>query len=168
MKLIRSCVLVVLLAAFALASPVSAATTAASTITQIKILASCDPHYRLFHGAIWLEYDKATANYRWGGEHCGNKGLNDTQVGILFAAFRSKYNITIDYVVHKHKKRSYRALWIARMSAACRANGISYSRFIEGLAKANIRLNRKMLSEIAIQDPAGFTSIVEQAKAGLS
>ena len=68
----------------------------------------------------------------------------------------------------KDKKRDYRALWIARISAACRQNGVSYSRFMEGLTKKSIGLNRKMLSEIAIHDPEGFTMIVEQAKAGLS
>lgn len=68
----------------------------------------------------------------------------------------------------KQNKRNYRRLWIARVSAACRQNDISYSRFIEGLTKANIELNRKMLSEIAIHDPKGFTTLVEQAKAGLS
>lgn len=65
----------------------------------------------------------------------------------------------------KQKKRDYRSLWIARLSAACRLNGISYSRFIEALTKADISLNRKMLSEIAINDPEGFVEIVEQAKA---
>lgn len=68
----------------------------------------------------------------------------------------------------KQKKRNYRALWIARISAACRENGITYSRLIEGLTKANVALNRKMLSEIAIHDPGGFTAIVQQAKGGLS
>jgi large subunit ribosomal protein L20 len=68
----------------------------------------------------------------------------------------------------KHKKRDYRSLWIARISAATRANGMTYSRFMEGLTKARVGLNRKMLSEIAIHDPEGFTAIVEQAKAGLS
>ena len=68
----------------------------------------------------------------------------------------------------KHKKRDYRSLWIARISAATRANGMTYSRFMEGLTKARVGLNRKMLSEIAIHDPKGFTAIVEQAKAGLS
>jgi len=65
------------------------------------------------------------------------------------------------------KKRDYRGLWIQRLSAACRANDISYSRFIEGLKKADIALNRKMLSEIAIHDPEGFTSIVAMARATL-
>ena len=67
----------------------------------------------------------------------------------------------------KLKKRQYRALWITRLSAACREQGITYSRFIEGATKAKIGLNRKMLSEIAIHDPAGFEQIVGQAKAAL-
>ena len=67
----------------------------------------------------------------------------------------------------KLKKRSYRNLWIARLSAACRTLDISYSRFTEGLTKSNVQLNRKMLSEIAIHDPGGFKTIVDTAKAGL-
>jgi large subunit ribosomal protein L20 len=67
--------------------------------------------------------------------------------------------------IHRRlKKRNYRQLWISRLSAACRQNNITYSRFIEGLTKSNIKLNRKMLSEIAITDPEGFVAIVEQAK----
>jgi large subunit ribosomal protein L20 len=69
------------------------------------------------------------------------------------------------YVHRKHKKRNFRRLWIVRVNAACRMNGISYSRFIDGCNKAGINLNRKMLSEIAIHDPAGFTKVVETAKA---
>jgi len=68
----------------------------------------------------------------------------------------------------KLKKREYRGLWIARVSAACRLNGMSYSRFIEGLTKAKVRLNRKMLSEIAIHDPAGFLSIVKIAQTAIA
>ena len=64
-------------------------------------------------------------------------------------------------------KRDYRRLWIIRVNAACRMRGIAYSRFICGLKAANIDLNRKMLSEIAIADPKGFDKIVEMAKAGL-
>ena len=71
-------------------------------------------------------------------------------------------------VHRKERKREFRGLWIARLSAACHAQGITYSRFIQGLAKVRISLNRKMLSEIAIRDPEGFKFIVEQAKAGLS
>ena len=70
-----------------------------------------------------------------------------------------------DYIGRKHRKRDFRRLWITRISAACRANGVNYSSFMNGLKKANIELNRKMLSEIAISDPAAFTSLVEQAKA---
>ena len=71
------------------------------------------------------------------------------------------------YIGRKQKKRDFRRLWITRISAACKANGINYSTFINGLNKAGITLNRKMLSEIAIADPAAFTALVEQAKAAL-
>ncbi len=71
------------------------------------------------------------------------------------------------YIGRKQKKRDFRRLWITRISAACQMNGINYSTFINGLKKANITLNRKMLSEIAISDPAAFTKLVEQAKAAL-
>ena len=64
----------------------------------------------------------------------------------------------------KLKKRDFRRLWIARINAAARAEGISYSAFMAGLIRAGVTLNRKMLSEIAIQDPAGFKSIVDIAK----
>ena len=64
----------------------------------------------------------------------------------------------------KLKKRDYRQLWIARINAATRAEGMSYSAFIAGLIKANVTINRKMLSEIAIRDPEGFKQIVEIAK----
>ena len=64
----------------------------------------------------------------------------------------------------KLKKRDFRQLWIARINAATRAEGISYSQFIAGLTKAGVILNRKMMSEIAIQDPEGFKQLVEIAK----
>ena len=64
----------------------------------------------------------------------------------------------------KLKKRDFRQLWIARINAATRAEGMSYSAFIAGLIKANVTINRKMLSEIAIRDPEGFKQIVEIAK----
>lgn len=65
----------------------------------------------------------------------------------------------------KQKKRNFRQLWITRISAACRMNSMNYSTFMDGLKKAGVELNRKMLSEIAIADPAAFTSLVEKAKA---
>ena len=67
----------------------------------------------------------------------------------------------------KLRKRDFRGLWIIRLSAACRQRGIRYSQFINGCKKANIQLNRKMLSEIAIADPAGFDAIVAAAGAAI-
>ena len=71
------------------------------------------------------------------------------------------------YIGRKQKKRDFRRLWITRISAGCKANGVNYSTFMNGLKKANITLNRKMLSEIAIADAAAFTALVEKAKAAL-
>lgn len=71
------------------------------------------------------------------------------------------------YVNRKEKKSEYRSLWTVRLSAACRANGMAYCRAIEGLKKAGILLNRKMLSEIAIQDAEGFASLIVLAQKGL-
>ena len=71
------------------------------------------------------------------------------------------------FIGRKQKKRNFRQLWITRISAACRMNGVNYSTFMNGLKKAGVELNRKMLSEIAINDAAAFTALVEQAKAAL-
>ena len=71
------------------------------------------------------------------------------------------------YIGRKAKKRDFRKIWITRISAAAKLNGMNYSTLMNGLNKAGINLNRKMLSEIAINDPAGFTAIVEKAKAAL-
>ena len=70
------------------------------------------------------------------------------------------------YRDRRQKKREFRKLWIVRINAACRLNEISYSRFIEGLNKAGVEINRKMLSEIAINDPKAFSKLVEVAKSG--
>lgn len=72
------------------------------------------------------------------------------------------------YVGRKLKKRDFRKLWIARINAATRINGLSYSKFINGIKLAGIDLNRKMLSEIAINDPKAFTELVETAKKQLA
>ncbi len=72
------------------------------------------------------------------------------------------------YVGRKLRKRDFRKLWIARINAATRVNGLSYSKFMNGLKKAEIDINRKMLSEMAIHDPAGFAQLVTVAKAQLS
>ena len=71
------------------------------------------------------------------------------------------------YTGRKLKKRDFRQLWITRINAACKLNGMNYSTFMNGLKKAGVDLNRKMLSEIAIADPAGFTALTETAKAAL-
>ena len=71
------------------------------------------------------------------------------------------------FIGRKAKKRDFRRLWITRISAACKANDINYSTFMNGLQKAGITLNRKMLSEIAIADSKAFAALVEQAKAAL-
>lgn len=71
------------------------------------------------------------------------------------------------YIGRRLKKRDFRQLWITRISAACKMNGMNYSIFMNGLKKAGITLNRKMLSEIAINDAAGFTALTEKAKAAL-
>ncbi len=68
----------------------------------------------------------------------------------------------------KLKKRQYRQLWIGRVNAAARAEGMTYSRLFEGLRRANIDLNRKMLAEIAVHDPKGFEAIVARARAALA
>ena len=72
----------------------------------------------------------------------------------------------MSYVGRKRKKRDFRSLWICRLSAACRARGLRYSQVIKALLEANISLNRKVLSELAISDPAAFDEVL--AKAGLS
>ncbi len=72
------------------------------------------------------------------------------------------------YIGRKQRKRDFRRLWITRISAAAQLNGMNYSTFMNGLKKANVGLNRKMLSEIAIADPAAFTALVETAKKALA
>jgi large subunit ribosomal protein L20 len=69
------------------------------------------------------------------------------------------------YVGRKRKKRDFRSLWIVRINAACRSNGISYSKFMAGIKKAGIELNRKVLADMAANDQAAFTTLVGQAKA---
>lgn len=73
-------------------------------------------------------------------------------------------SLSYAYVGRKLRKREFRQLWIARINAAARQNGLSYSKFINLLKQNNIEINRKMLSEMAIYDPEGFTSLVEQVK----
>ena len=76
-------------------------------------------------------------------------------------------SLTYAYVGRKLKKRDFRSLWITRISAEAKMNGMNYSRFMYGLKKAGINLNRKMLAELAVSDKAAFTALVEKAKAAL-
>ncbi len=80
------------------------------------------------------------------------------------AVMRSMQNA---YIGRKRRKRDFRRLWITRISAACKLNGTNYSKFMNGLKKANINMNRKMLSEIAIADPNAFAELVEKANSAL-
>ena len=73
-------------------------------------------------------------------------------------------SLSYAYVGRKDKKSNFRKLWIARINAAARMNGLTYSKLISGLKKANVTINRKMLSEIAISDPKAFTEIAEISK----
>jgi len=102
------------------------------------------------------------AKVRWFKKAKGNRGARRTQ-------WRRVQEAVIRAGVYQYRdrrtiKREYRELWIVRISAACRARDIAYSRFIAGLKNANILLNRKMLSEIAIHDPAAFDALVELAR----
>ena len=72
------------------------------------------------------------------------------------------------YVGRKQRKRDFRQLWITRISAGCKLNGMNYSTFMHGLKLAGVEMNRKMLSELAIHEPAAFTALTEQAKAALN
>jgi large subunit ribosomal protein L20 len=71
------------------------------------------------------------------------------------------------YIGRRQKKRDFRGLWIVRIGAACRMAGISYSKFVNGLKKADVRLDRKVLAELAVKDQAGFRQLVEKARAAL-
>ncbi len=92
------------------------------------------------------------------------QGRGDQRRQATEAVMKARANA---YVGRKQRKRQYRRLWVTRISAAAKSNGISYSQLIHGLNKSGIALNRKMLSELAINDPASFTALVEKAKAAL-
>jgi large subunit ribosomal protein L20 len=93
----------------------------------------------------------------WGRRHSNYKVAKDAVAKALMDAYKDR----------RDKKDDFRNVWIARINAACRAQDMTYSRFIEGINKAGIVVNRKLLADLAIQDPAAFTAIVEKAKAAL-
>ncbi len=76
--------------------------------------------------------------------------------------------LTSSYAGRKERKRQFRQLWIARINAAARMNGLSYSKFMYGLKVADVQVNRKMLAELAVNDPAAFTALAEVAKSKLA
>jgi large subunit ribosomal protein L20 len=84
-----------------------------------------------------------------------------------YAKEQVEHSLAYAYRDRKNKKRTFRSLWIVRINAAARANGLSYNQLIDGLHKAGIELDRKSLAEIAVSDPAAFTLVAEQAKAAL-
>jgi large subunit ribosomal protein L20 len=90
----------------------------------------------------------------WGRRHTNFRTAKDAVAKSLQYSYRDR----------RRRKRDFRALWIVRINAACRASGLSYSRFIAGLQAAGITLNRKALSNLAIEDPAAFEKIIEKAK----
>ena len=95
----------------------------------------------------------------------GFRGARSKQYRIAKQSVMRALNIA--YAGRKQRKREFRKLWIARINAAARMNGLSYSRLMFGLKKADVVLNRKVLSEMAISDPEGFSALVETAKANL-
>ena len=93
----------------------------------------------------------------YGSKHTLYKTAHEQVMRSLAYAYRDR----------KQRKRDFRKLWISRINAACQLNGMKYSRFINGLAQADIAINRKMLAEMAVNDPAGFAQLCELAKKGL-
>ena len=95
----------------------------------------------------------------------GHRGPAGRQIRLAKEArTRAEVNARVD---RRRKKRDFRGLWIIRISAACKQRDINYSQFINGCKKGGLEINRKMMSEIAIADPAGFDAIVEKVKAAL-
>ena len=84
-----------------------------------------------------------------------------------YAKEQVDHSLTYAYRDRKNKKRTFRRLWIMRINAGARANGLSYNQFIAGLRKANIELDRKVLAEMAVADPQGFAGVAAEAKSAL-
>jgi large subunit ribosomal protein L20 len=85
-----------------------------------------------------------------------------------YAKEQVEHSLVYAYRDRKNKKRTFRRLWITRINAAARANGLSYNQFVHGCGKAGIELDRKILADLAVSDPAAFTAIAEQAKSALA
>ena len=91
-------------------SRASADPTPTTSIAQLMVLEPGDASYKLFHGAVWLDVDKAAINYRWGGLQCKGRELSDTTVQLLFAAFRSEYQVTVEFVQTEYKSKPFRCV----------------------------------------------------------
>jgi hypothetical protein len=99
--------LAVLLASAAIAR---ADTTAVTSVAQLMILEPGDASYKLFHGAVWLDSDKAVTNYRWGGLQCKGRELAESSVQVLFAAFHSEYQVKLEYVTTDYAGKQFRCV----------------------------------------------------------
>jgi hypothetical protein len=106
----RSLPAIVAAVVLASSSLVAADTGPPTGVAQLMVLEPGDASYKLFHGAVWLDADKASTNYRWGGLQCKGRDLSDTSVQLLFAAFRSEYQVAVEFVVSEYKGKQYRCL----------------------------------------------------------
>ena len=93
-----------------LLTPARADTSATTSIAQLMVLEPGDGSYKLFHGAVWLDVDKASTNYRWGGLQCKGRELGDTSIQLLFAAFRSEYRVSLEFVITDYKDKQFRCV----------------------------------------------------------
>ena len=104
--MLRGALLLLLL----VAGSADADTTSTTSVSQLMVLEPGDGSYKLFHGAVWLDVDKASTNYRWGGLQCKGRDLSETSIQILFAAFRSEYQVKLEFVVSDYKDKQYRCV----------------------------------------------------------
>ena len=105
-SMLRGALLLLLL----VAGSAHADTTSTTSVSQLMVLEPGDGSYKLFHGAVWLDVDKASTNYRWGGLQCKGRDLSETSIQILFAAFRSEYQVKLEYVLSDYKDKQYRCV----------------------------------------------------------
>lgn len=98
------------LALTAAASPAAADTSPTAPVSGLMVIEAGDRNYKLFHGAVWLEQDKATTNYRWGGAQCGGRDISATTIQLLFSAFRSGDQVTIEFIASDFKGKPYRCV----------------------------------------------------------
>ncbi len=94
----------------ALSPPAFADTTPVTSVAQMMVLEPGDSSYKLFHGAVWLELDKASVNYRWGGLQCKGRELSDTSIQLMFSTFRSEYQVKLEYVSTDYQGKPYRCV----------------------------------------------------------